>query len=81
MARPIADIEADIADARAARAALVKGERVTEVWRDGRRLTFAGITMPQVNDLLDTLNRELGAAQAEAEGRPRRRAIGLSWKN
>lgn len=76
-----AEIRADINAIRAARTALAKGERVDDVWRDGRRLTFGKVTLQGLSDLLSTLESDLVQAEAEECGRPRRRAISLGWKN
>jgi hypothetical protein len=70
-----------LGEARAARQALMAGERVTEVWRDGRRVVYAGITLDQLGRAILTLERELEAAKADEAGRSRRRAIRLGWRN
>lgn len=79
--RTSSEIQADIDAVYAARRSIAAGERVKEVWRDGRRLTFQEMTLTQANDLLGMLERELDAAQSTIDGRPQRRAIGLGWKN
>lgn len=79
--RTSAEISAELTDFRAARAALVKGERVTEVWRDGRRIIYAGITLSQIEASISTLEREYESAVDVEAGRQRRRPIGLAWKN
>lgn len=76
-----ADILADLQQVRAARTALAKGERVKEVWRDGRRLIFGDVTLQGLNDLIKALESDLAQAQAEEAGKPRRRAIRLNWPN
>lgn len=81
MARSVEDIEEDIAAVRSARRTLIAGERIKDVWRDGRRLVFSEISLSALNDMLDDLKRELSEAQAESDGRPRRRAIGIAWRN
>lgn len=75
------EISADIAAVRTARTKLATGERVTEVWRDGRRLTFGTVTLESLDTLLNRLTNELAAATAEEAGSPRRRPISLRWKN
>lgn len=77
--RTSADIAADIADYRAARTALVKGERVADVWRDGRRVTYATITMGEVQAAINDLTREYSEALAVEAGGPRRTAIGTGY--
>jgi len=75
------EIRADIAAVRDQRLALVKGERVKEVWRDGRRLTFSEITLDGIGKVLTALNQELAEALADEDGTPRRRAIGIRYSN
>jgi hypothetical protein len=75
------EILADITAFRAARAALVAGERVTEVWRDGRRVIYAGVSLKDIDAALTDLAREYESAGAVEADRPRRRPIGLAWRN
>jgi|TARA_Y100000815_G_scaffold113188_1_gene102036 DNA topoisomerase IA len=75
------EIRGHIADVRAARLQLLKGERVKEVWRDGRRLTFSEITMDGIEKALSALDQELADVLAADESRPRRRAIGIRYSN
>ncbi len=79
--RTTTQIAADLAAYRAARTALVNGERVTEVWRDGRRMIMASITLPQVETAIANLEREYAQAEASEAGRPRRRPINLAYRN
>lgn len=79
--RSPADIASDLAAARAARTALIAGERVEEVWRDGRRVIYAGIKLAELDKVIASLEREYEAAVNAAAGRPRRRPIGLAWQN
>lgn len=81
MARTSTDIQADIDALIAARSALIANHRVTEIWRDGRRLTYERMSFKDIQTALDGLYRELKAAQAEEDGRPRRRAIGIVYGN
>ena len=46
--RTTTEILADLADYRAARTALVKGERVEDVWRDGRRMRLSSVTLDEI---------------------------------
>lgn len=73
------DIAADLVELRAARRALAKGERVEEVWRSGRRLTFGKVTLQSVTTLIEQRERDLEAATASEAGKPRRRPITLGW--
>lgn len=79
--RTTTEILADLTAYRAARTALVSGERVEDVWRDGRRVTFSSMTLSEINSAIDDLNREYSAAAAVEAGTARRRPIGLAWKN
>lgn len=74
--RTTTEILADLTVYRAARTALVAGERVEDVWRDGRRIRMSTITMGEVQSAIKELEREYAAAEAAEAGRPRRRAIG-----
>ncbi|WP_066700062.1 hypothetical protein [Sphingobium amiense] len=75
------EIRADIAAVRAERLSLIRGERVKEVWRDGRRLTFSEITLDGISKVLTALNQELADVLADDGGSPRRRAIGIRYSN
>lgn len=76
-----AEIAADLVELRAARMALAKGERIKDVWRDGRRLVFSDTTIEQLNSLISVYENDLAAATAAEAGSPRRRAIQLGWRN
>lgn len=71
-----AEIAADLTALYAARSSLAKGERVDEVWRDGRRLTFGKVSLKDMNDLIAQREEDLSKAQATEAGTPSRRAIG-----
>lgn len=71
-----AEIAADLTALYAARTSLANGERVDEVWRDGRRLTFGKVTLKDLNDLISQREGDLAKAQAVEAGAPSRRAIG-----
>lgn len=75
------EIAAEIKELKAARAQLARGERVLEVRRNGRQLTFGAVTLESLNALIQERERDLESARAQAAGRPRRRAIRLSWAN
>lgn len=79
--RSSSEIQTDLAAFRAARAALIKGERLEDVWRDGRRMRFSRLDLTDMNRAIADLERELEAALAGEAGQPRRRPIGLAWKN
>jgi hypothetical protein len=81
MTRTTAQVQADLDAAYSARSSIIAGERVTEVSRDGRRLTFERMTLEQANELIDTLERELASAEAISSGRPRRRPISVMYPN
>lgn len=79
--RTSAEILTDLTAYRAARSALVKGERVEDVWRDGRRMTLASVSLEDINAAISDLEREYEQAVAVESGKPSRRPIGLAWKN
>ena len=76
-----AEIAADLAELRAARLALAKGERVKEVMRDGRRLTYGEVTLDGLSKLIKVYESDLEAATAAESGKPRRRPVGLVYGN
>ena len=73
----------EIAEAKAQRAKVGRGDAVEEVWRDGRRIVRQLPSLPQLDALIRQLESELYAAQLAAgmDVRPRRRAIELGWLN
>ena len=77
----IARVKAELASLYVMRAKIVAGEAITQLWRDGRRVSKAMPTLKELNDHIRTLENELAAANAAAAGTPRRRAIGLAWSN
>lgn len=81
MAETAADIAADLVLLRAARTKLAVGERIEDVWRSGRRLVYATVTLKDLDALIQKRENDLAAAEAGEAGRPRRRAISLGWPN
>lgn len=81
MAETAADIAADLVLLRAARTKLATGQRVEEVRRSGRRLTYGRVTLQSLNDLIAVRENDLAAAEAAEAGKKRRRAIALGWPN
>lgn len=79
--RTTTEILADLTAYRAARTALIAGERVEDVWRDGRRMRLAGVSLQEINAAIEDLMREYQQAADVEAGKPRRRPIGLAWKN
>lgn len=79
----VAELQADRAAVWAAIMAAAKGERIKEVWRDGRRIVRDNMSVAALEDLLARLDREIADAQF-AEGTaaaPGRRAISLAYRN
>jgi hypothetical protein len=79
--RTSTEIAVDLADYRAARSALVKGERLEDVWRDGRRMRFSRLSLADINSAIADLEREYAAATSTEAGRPARRPINLAYRN
>ncbi len=79
--RTSAEISAELTEFRTARAALVNGERVEDVSRDGRRVRYATMSLTEIDAAILRLEREYEAAVSSEASRPRRRPIGLAWKN
>jgi hypothetical protein len=79
--RTSAEILAELTEFRAARAALIKGERVEDVWRDGCRMRLSKVSLADMNTAISGLENELESALAVEAGQRPRRAIGLAWRN
>lgn len=77
--RSSTDIAADLAAARAAKTALVSGERVESVNRDGRGMRLASLTLGEINEAIRDLQREYEEAVRIEAGQTGRRAIGFSF--
>lgn len=75
------EIAAELADVRAARAAFIRGERVVDVWRDGRRIKFSEMSLADFNTAVTDLEGEYAAAVDSENGRRRRRPARLAWRN
>ena len=74
-------ITAEIAEAKAMRTKVMKGEAVSEVWREGRRVVKPLPKLSDLNAMIVTLERELAEATAAAAGTSKRRPIGLAYRN
>ena len=79
--RSSTDIATELAQFRSARAALIAGERIVEVWRDGRRMNFSEAALDDINATIDDLIREYEQAVAYEAGKTRRRPISLMYRN
>lgn len=79
--RTSAVISAELTSFRTARAALVAGERVEDVWRDGRRMRLTTMSLTEIDRAIAGLEREYEQAIAVEGGRPRRRPMNLAWRN
>lgn len=75
------EIAAELTDVRAARAAFMRGERVSEVQRDGKRMKMADMKLSDFNAAIAELTAEYNGAVAAADGRARRRPTRLAWRN
>lgn len=77
--RTTAEIAAELTLYRAARTALVTGERVEYVNRDGRGMRLGSLTLKELNSAILEMEREYDAAEAVETGGPRRAAIGFYY--
>lgn len=75
------EIAAELADVRAARAAFMRGERVSEVQRDGKRMKMADMKLSDFNAAIAELTTEYADAIAIGDGRRKRRPTRLAWRN
>jgi hypothetical protein len=67
-------------EAVAARHALVMGQAVIEVRRDGRSMRYSEADLGKLNDYIAQLDREIEMATADSESRPRRGAISFRYR-
>lgn len=74
--RTTTEILEDLTAYRTARTALVVGERVEDVWRDGRRMRLASMSLSEINQAISDLQFEYSQAAAVEAGGSRRSAIG-----
>lgn len=74
--RTTTEILADLTAYRAARTALVTNERVEDVWRDGRRMRLATLSLSEINQAIADLQVEYQQAASVEAGGARRSAIG-----
>lgn len=74
--RSTTEILADLTAYRAARTALVTGERVEDVWRDGRRMRLTTMSLQEISQAIAELQVEYQQASSVEAGGPRRSAIG-----
>lgn len=75
------EIQTRLTEAETALHNLATGASVVEVWRDGRRVKYTASKMSELQAYVDWLRAELESATMVAAGKPRRRAIGIAWKN
>jgi len=75
------EIAAELADVRAARAAFIRGERIVDVWRDGKRLKFSEMGLEDFNTAITSLESEYAGAVDGESGRRRRRPTRIAWRN
>lgn len=76
MAQTAAEISAELTILYAARVSLAKGERVDEMMRDGRKMSFGKMSMKDLNELIQQRESDLAQAEAVEAGGTRRQAIG-----
>lgn len=80
MARTVEQAQADWDAVHAAKLALLKGDRVKEVAREGRRMVMADASLEDIDAALASIQREIDALTAAATtGARRRRALSVSF--
>lgn len=77
--RTSTEVAEELALYRQARTALVTGERVESVNRDGRGMRLASLSLDEVNSAIRDLQREYEQALAVEEQSSGRRAIGFTY--
>ena len=72
-----------LSEAENARHELALGQAVVEVWRDGRRMTFAKADLGKLDGYIGTLAGDIAKAEDVLNGTTltRRRSIGLRYSN
>lgn len=68
-----------LAEAEAARHKIAIGGGVEHVWRDGRRVSYTKQTIADLDAYIRTLEQQIESAGNAAAGKPKRRAIPISW--
>ena len=74
-------VKADLKTLYATRSTMMAGEAVIDLWRDGRRARRQVPTLDAMNKQIRVLEVELAQAIALAAGKPKRRPMGLAWRN
>jgi hypothetical protein len=72
-------LRADLEAVRQARIDLAAGNRVNEIWRDGRRLTTGDVTIESLTTLIGIYEQDIAKAEATACGRPARHSFGFRF--
>lgn len=75
----LAQLQTWLTEAEAARHAKATGTTVVEFWRDGRRVKNSEVTLEEIDTYIEKLEQQIAAAENVAAGRPRRRAIGVTY--
>lgn len=75
------ELTADLATLRQARLELASGNRVDEVWRDGRRIVNGKVTLESLTALIKVYEADIVAATNAEAGRPRRSAITFGYRD
>lgn len=77
---PAESLTAMLTEAEAALHALGMGQQVKEVWRDGRRVIYNGMSPSALQTYIDSLTARIAALTATTTGAlPRRRFIGVAF--
>lgn len=61
-----------------ARTSLLTGQAVKEVWRDGRRVVYQGVSVAEINDAIDQVDVDIAKIDAGTGSTTRPRYHGLS---
>ena len=62
-----------------ARLAKIEGNRVNDIWRDGRRVRFSDMSIADLDAALTSLRRELERAESVEAGSSSRSAIAVYY--
>jgi gpW len=68
-----------LAEAKIKRHDIALGKSIKEVWRDGRRVIYEGMSLASIDAYIRQLESEIAMAENVAAGTPKRSAIGTYY--
>lgn len=80
-AMTLEEAETRLSEARTALHALMMGERVVDVWRNGSRIRYSEANRADLQAYVTELERIVAELTRVEAGSPRRRPIALAYRN